>query len=396
MGLPSSSRSRLARLDAWGAGHLPPLWAGVLLVVLGSLAASRLQLFAVTLYQGTSGNDFAQYYVAAQTGMAHGWAAVYDVATYASHLRQVTGSPDGFANLPPAAWAVAPFTVLPFRPADVLWQLLLLGVLVATWRASTAGPEWRRMLLLAAALATFPVLFALYLGQLVLVVGALLVLHWRLLRAGRPVLAGIVLGLAFVEPQDLALVPVALLVAGRWRTAAACAITVAVLAAAVLLALGPDGVAAYRSSLAHETASWFIARHSLERQLPAWAPGTAIKAVVVAAALLFAFSHRRGSYEPVLMTAIIGSFLVTPYLNPEDLSLLVVCAWMLPVSEASRAQRALIAAGYPLLVVDNLISPAPLIIVELLWLAVGLARTKPRRSTKGPSCSSCLRARLGG
>jgi hypothetical protein len=396
MGLSSSSRSRTTRWDAWGAGHLPPLWAGVLLVVLGSLAASRLQLFAVTLYQGTSGNDVAQYYVAAQTGMAHGWAAVYDVASYASRLRQVTGSPDAFANLPPAAWAVAPFTVLPFRPADVLWQLLLLGVVVATWRAATAGPEWRRMLLLAAALATFPVLFALYLGQLVLVVTALLVLHWRLLRAERPVLAGIVLGLAFVKPQDLALVPVALLLTGRWRTAAACAITVAVLAAAVLLALGPDGVVAYRSSLAHETGSWFIARHSLERQLPVWAPAMAVEAVVVAAALLFAHSHRRGGYELVLMTAIVGSFLATPYLNPEDLSLLVVCAWVLPMAELSGGQRALIAAGYPLLLVDNLISPVPLIIVQMLWLAVGLARTKPRRSTNDPSCSSCLRTELSG
>jgi hypothetical protein len=49
----------------------------------------------------------------------------------------------------------------------------------------------------------------------------------------------------------------------------------------------------------------------------------------------------------------------------------MVCAWLLPIAQVSRGQRALMAAGYRLLL-DNLVSPVPLIAVDLLWLAVAV------------------------
>src|SRR5438105_6237525 len=126
--------------------------------------------------------------------MAHGWPTLYHGNVYTAALQALTGSRDVFGNLPLAAWVALPFTVLPFHVADVLWSLLLAAAFVWTWWAATPpqaprpalratspvrarlasllqgryGLGWERVLLLLAALAAYPVLFAIDLGQLVL------------------------------------------------------------------------------------------------------------------------------------------------------------------------------------------------------------------------------------
>src|SRR3989441_7649528 len=128
------------------------------------------------LWMGRSGGDFAGYYLAGLVGRAHGWAGIYEMSLYPANYEAYLGSPM-FGNLPLAAWAALPFTVLPFHVADVLWSLLLAAGFVWTWWAATRPLGWERAFLLLAALAAYPVLFAIHLGQLVLVVAALLVLH---------------------------------------------------------------------------------------------------------------------------------------------------------------------------------------------------------------------------
>src|SRR5207249_5249685 len=140
---------------------------------------------------------------AAVVEKAHGWTSLYDGNLFAARLQALIGIRDVFGNLPVAAWAALPFTLLPFNVAKVVWSLLLAAGFVGTWQAATSGPLRKRVLLLLVGLETFPVLFAIHVGQLALVVAALLVLHWRLLRAGHPLLAGVALGLAFIKPQDV-------------------------------------------------------------------------------------------------------------------------------------------------------------------------------------------------
>jgi hypothetical protein len=211
---------------------------------------------------------------------------------------------------------------------------------------------------------------AVRLGQLVLLVSALFVLHWRLLRAGRPVLAGIVLGLAFVKPQDVALVPVALLLSGRWKAAASCAATVAALGGAVLVALGPQGIHAYQASVAHEMAREFFVRHTLSAHLPQWAPLAVVRPAILVLALAPAVMIGERRLERGLAAAVLGGFLVTPYLNAPDLTLLFVCAWLLLRTDAPRWMRLAMWAGYPVIAFENLFGAPMQLVVELVWLGL--------------------------
>src|SRR5438309_4006909 len=109
------------RVPRW----LPPLRVAVPGMALALVAGLRVGVFLVDLWRGRSGADFSEYYVAAVVGRVRGWPAIYDVHLYGSALRALTGNLDAFVNLPLAAWVALPFTALPFRAADVLWQTAL-------------------------------------------------------------------------------------------------------------------------------------------------------------------------------------------------------------------------------------------------------------------------------
>jgi alpha-1,2-mannosyltransferase len=350
-----------------------PVGIAALLTVIGAGAAVNMKVWVTDLWTGRAGSDFAGYYVAALVGKAHGWPALYDAKLYWSALKAFRGDGTLFGNLPLAAWMALPFTTLPFHVADVLWSLLLAAAFIWTWRAASSGPEWERAFLLLAALASFPVLFAIHLGQLVLLVGALLVLHWQLLRAGRPVLAGIVLGLAFIKPQDVVLLPLVLLLSGRWKAAAACGATVAVMAVAVLVALGPDGVRACQSTLSQLSQSQvceFCTRHTLGGHLPSWVPQLPVRAAVALVALVPALTMGGRRYERALAAGVLGAFLVTTYLNAEDLTLLFVCGWLVLSAGGPAWMRLAMLISYPFVAYENQLGPIPLLLVEVGWLGV--------------------------
>ncbi len=64
----------------------------------------------------------------------------------------------------------------------------------------------------------------------------------------RPIIAGILFGLLAYKPQFGLLIPLVLIVSGRWRVLAAAAATVALLTLAVTLAFGPDVWTAFLAS----------------------------------------------------------------------------------------------------------------------------------------------------
>jgi len=253
--------------------------------------------------------------------------------------------------------------------ADVLWSLLLAAGFIWTWRGATNGPAWERAVLLVAGLAAIPVLFAIYQGNLLLLVAALLVLHWRLLRAGHPLLAGVVLGLAFVKPQDVLLLPLVLLLSGRWKTAAACAATASVMAAAVILALGLDGLRGLQATLLHVSLPCgFCTDLTLGRHLPGWVPQFPVRAAIVLIALAPALAAGARRYERALAAGVLGAFLITPYLNSDDLTLLFVCAWLVLNVGASVRMRLGLLVAYPFVAFVYLVGPIPLLLVELACL----------------------------
>jgi hypothetical protein len=361
---------------------LPPLPVAIGLVLLAPVAALRTAILLLRVWSGHAGADFGGYYAAAQLGLARGWAALYDVRLYTHALFGVQGAVSGFANLPLAAWIVLPLSLLPLGIAARIWLGLLAIALLWTWRAGTAALGWpHSILLLLCALASAPVMeYALDQGQLTVLVAALLVLHWRLLRAGRPVAAGIVLGLALVKPQITLLAPIALLLSGRRRAALASLLTAAATAMAVVAALGAGGLRAYQASVAFEMGHSMYVVHTLGANLPAWAPAPAADVVVISLALLPSLTIGSRRYEVALASAVLGGLLVTPYLNEQDLTAVLVCAWLLLSGEVPAGTGWAFAASFPVFAIEDKLPPVAMVDLELAWLvALGwLAATRAR------------------
>jgi uncharacterized membrane protein len=104
---------------------------------------------------------------------------------------------------------MAPFGLLPFWPAYFLWTALSALAFWTAARRISSGP--------LLAFVTPPMVLALVLGQTTLWIGALLIWGVLLLRP-RPVVAGLLFGIAAaIKPQFAILVPVAILAGRHWR-----------------------------------------------------------------------------------------------------------------------------------------------------------------------------------
>lgn len=253
---------------------------------------------------------------------------VYDIAaltgeqSWAVHPMR---GPRPFPYPPTTLLLFVPFGLAPFWIA--YWSWLLLG-LAAFWSAvRRIATGWAVPL----SLATPHVTLALILGQLTLVVGALVMWALSLLR-DRPVLAGILIGLAAaIKPHSVLLAPVALVSGGHGKTLAVAAATIVLLVAASLV-LGVDAWRGWISALSlfPSTVEW----HELYRlgATPSMA-GRAIglDPAIVTALYLASIAAGAGAVwlafksEDLtlrLLALVIGSLFVSPYGMRYDLAML--------------------------------------------------------------------------
>src|SRR5207237_3075822 len=142
-----------------------------------------------------------------------------------------------------------PLTPLPYPIAYWIWSTLLVAALVGTWYLAAPGGGRPRGIYLAAAVGWLPVIYGLQLGQPGMFVALGVAGSYALLRANRPLLAGVALGALVLKPQLAFLVPLALLAARQDRAFTGSVIALGALAAASALALGTAGVAAYAAPL---------------------------------------------------------------------------------------------------------------------------------------------------
>lgn len=278
-------------------------------------------------------NDFTFYYAAARIGAAHGWPSIYDLGLQQAEL-DAMGSRIGIAQLaryispPPVAWLALPFTVLPYPVAYWTWSALLLIALVGTWYLAAPGAGRLRLIHLAAALGWLPVIYGLQLGQPGLFVALGVAGSYALLRSGRPFEAGLALGVLVLKPQLAFLVPIALLVAGRYRAFAGAAVAIGLLALASAAAVGPQGISAYEQRLT------FAAGVTVNRELTL-APyigdltiAHLLQGAIAIWALALAYRFRNRSPEWIFLPAIVGGLLASPYLHIDDLVMLGLAAWL--------------------------------------------------------------------
>jgi hypothetical protein len=301
-------------------------------------AAASALFAAFDLYQWVAAyasdhfhNDLTFYLVGARIGLAHGWGSIYDLGLQQAQL-DAMGSGITIAELarfispPPVAWLAVPFTVLPYPVAYWTWSALLLAALVLAWSLAAPGSGRARVIFLMAAIGWLPVIYALQLGQPGLFVAAGVAGSCALLRANRPVWAGVALVVMVLKPQLAFLVPPALLAAREYRAFAAATIALGAVALASALALGADGVSTYLARL--DFASGVPVNRELTLSYLLGGGARPAQVFIAAWTMLMAWRLRRRGPEWVYACALAGGMLATPYAHLDDLVMLGLAGWL--------------------------------------------------------------------
>jgi len=357
-------RSRLTNVGAVGLGWF--------LVLGGGFIAWSVIVFP--LHRQILDNDLTLAYIGARIGIEHGWSHLYSLSLQHQmfvQLRPGAGFNDGerFISPPPSAWVLVPLTIFGAAATIEVWLVASVVALVAAWWMAAPGSQRARVLWLIAAMAWYPVQYSLSLAQPDLVVLLAAAACWKLAEKGRPYLAGVVLGVSVLKPQLTLALPVVLLVAGRWRIAAAWAVTVGVLAILSILVIGQQGLSDYRGLLSE-------AEHVANNRYftPAYVFGAgplsyAVQAILIAGGLAGAYVNRHSSLARLFALGIVTSTLGATYWHLQDYAILAGAVWLFWRDPAPAWQRwwlLVVAFGgelaWPL-------TPLPILIGLTVWLA---------------------------
>ncbi len=288
------------------------------------------------------GRDFLNVWLGGRAALAGGPAAWFDMDVYHALVRELLGPASGqdarayFWSYPPHILLfIWPFGLMPYLLGYVVWCVLgLAAFLLAAVRCG--GIERRHLLFVALAPA---VGINIFIGQNGFFTAALLIGGLSLLDR-RPILAGILFGILTVKPQLGLLLPLVLVMTGRWRTIAAAAATTAVLVGTTASIYGPGIWIEYLTKVGAQQA-WLLsnaggmvlsqvpsALYAAQRMgLPidvGWV-AQAIETSVTVVAVVWAYAQRR---DPVLSLALLVTaiFTASPYSFNYDM---VVLGWVL-------------------------------------------------------------------
>lgn len=364
------------------------------------LAIYDLGVWIQTILADSFHNDLSFYYAAARLGLTHGWSGLYNLELQQEQL-QAIGSQIRVAELaryispPPLAWLVVPFTVLPFQWAYLLWSAFLVLALALTWLLASPGSGRSRVIYLVAAIGWLPVIYGLQLGQPGMLIALGVAASYALLQRNREVAAGAVLGIMVLKPQLAILVPVALLVTGRWRAFAAATVVVAMLVALSVLALGGGGVAAYEQRLSFASTVPVNQAQTLAPWIGNLPVTRAVQVLIAIWAFGLAYRLRARGPGLVIAVALVGGLAAGPYVHYDDLTMLGLAAWLYLRSSKQRwgwaylLALAIAAEGFPIW------GAGPVLIGELGALAL-LTVLPPPAASEDPPRQAAAEIRLRG
>jgi len=223
------------------------------LVFLGSLYFEAQRVF-LYLHHGlafrdagcsTAYCDYTMFWLAGDL-LRHGQAAVlYDHARYTTAAAHILPIKDGYLPFvyPPTVLAPwAPLSLLPLVPGFYLYSVCVLCISALLLRRAGI-PRW----CIALGLASPAAMWDLYIGQLGLLCGSLLVYGLSRLPAA-PKRMGLLLSLLCIKPQYALLVPVVVLARRRWAAVLTGSAGLALMLAVSWVWAGPDVWRAYLSS----------------------------------------------------------------------------------------------------------------------------------------------------
>lgn len=370
MSLAAQSLAALSRAD-WLTARRARAWGWLLLgvtavIAIGWVAVSRGSL---DLTGKPLGTDFTSFWTASKLALAGSPRSAYDIAAH--HAQQVAlfGRDTGYAAFfyPPIFLLIClPLACLPYLASLAAW-LAATGALY--WRMARA---WLGEAFGAMPIFAFPaVLINIGHGQNGFLSAALFG-GGALWLERRPILAGVCLGALAYKPHLGIMVPIALAIAGRWKTFAAAGVAVVALAAASYWLFGLE---TWRSFLADAA----VARAALEQGLVGDAKmqsafaavrlwGCAVGLAYGAQAAVAAFAAagllwlqrrapRSGAEGPAM---IVAAMLASPFLLDYDLVIVAApLAWMLREGAAKGFlswEKALLLAAFVMPAVSRTIA----------------------------------------
>lgn len=354
----------------------PPLWLAAAALAAGYAAVYDLGRWIVIFVGHPVHEDFRIFYVAAEAGLRYGWARIYDLDT----LRALSVSfPAGqtyvdssvpYISPPILAWLIVPLTAFSPAIAYLLWTLVSLGALIWAWHISAPYGGIAKLTMLLVALALWPVLDSFYYGQPSILVITLVATAWWLCTREQNLAAGAALALATaIKPQAMVLVPLALLISGRYRPFIAWAGGCVVLALASFAALGPTGVAAWWGALQYAQTngghSFFTLAYLFGRE-----PITYVLEALQGVVALAIARWRRRELEMVFAVGLLGSLVSSFHLHQPDFSSLLLAAWLVLRTSPPLWHRLFLLGGFLTMQAVTLGQPLPQILWDADWLAL--------------------------
>lgn len=356
--------------------RLPPLWLSASALAAAITVGFGVQRWVDHFVHAPDAEDYRLHMVAARVGLQYGWSRIYDLdlmRAASAGLGPVGSLIDTnhvFMSPPPAAWMTVPIAWLPLSAGYLVWTLISLAAFVGAAWLVIPGSRLARLTVLLVSLALWPVHYQFWLGQWVVATLALLALAWWLLERDRWVAAGIVLALSLsFKTQDVLLVPLALLVSGRWKVVAVAAATGAVIGGLSLLSLGASGVSSWLAIASQIHADPYQAPMTYSSLLGRSGITTAVELALGAVALALAW-YRRDRLDLVFALGIVGSTASAVYLHEDDIAILVLAAWIVLRSRPSVPQRAWLLVGIAAAQLLALGLPVPMLLWEPVWIAL--------------------------
>jgi hypothetical protein len=237
-------------------------------------------------------------------------------------------------------------------------------------------------------LAVMPVIYALLLGQILILELAAIAAAWWFVSRRRELPAGILLTVLVFKPQVAFLVPLALLVIGRWRTVAVWLTGSALIAVIALVSTGISGLHDYANRVSDASATppqFFVPTQlTLGGLFGHGVLTVAISAALVALTLAAAYRYRAGGPAVPIACALVGSMLVTPYLHQQDLATLLLAGGIALQGRLDRWQVSILTAGYVLLLAISywgfgrlgpILGPMLLVVEAAFLLLASLTKT---------------------
>jgi alpha-1,2-mannosyltransferase len=204
-------------------------------------------------------SDFVSFYAAGKLALAGTPVLAYDQAAHFLTEQQFTvpGSQYQFFFYPPVFMLMfAPLALLPYFVAFYIFEITTLVAFVLTMRLVLREPGWAWL----GPVLAFPAIFwTLGLGQNAFLTAALFG-GFTLQIDRRPVLAGVLLGLACYKPHFGLLAPAALACGGHWRAFFSAGVTVASLVALSVAAFGIETWQAWFTAFAGSDALYASGR----------------------------------------------------------------------------------------------------------------------------------------